>query len=128
MSKKLLSLGLALGGVAIILGAFASHGLTKHLSESEILTFETGVRYQMYQAFFLMLISFIKNLSSKSQTLLLWLNSLGILFFSGSIYGLSTNALTGFDFTKIALITPLGGALLIFSWFYVLSVILKKRK
>ncbi|MDN6281138.1 MAG: DUF423 domain-containing protein [Psychroflexus sp.] len=128
MSKKLLSLGLALGGVAIILGAFASHGLTKHLSESEILTFETGVRYQMYQAFFLMLISFIKNLSSKSQTILLWLNSLGVLFFSGSIYGLSTNALTGFDFTKIALMTPLGGALLIFSWFYVLSLILKKRK
>lgn len=128
MSKKLLGLGLGLGGVAIILGAFASHGLTKHLSESQILTFETGVRYQMYQAFFLMLMSFVKDLNLKNQTLILWLNIIGVLFFSGSIYALSTNALTSFDFTKIALITPLGGSLLIFSWFYVLFIILKKRK
>ncbi|MGO3238203.1 MAG: DUF423 domain-containing protein [Psychroflexus halocasei] len=128
MSKKLLGLGLGLGGVTIILGAFASHGLTKHLTESQILTFETGVRYQMYQAFFLILMSFIKELSSKSKSVVLWLNVFGVLFFSGSIYGLSTNALTGFDFTEIALITPLGGSLLIFSWFYVLFQVIKKRK
>ena len=40
----------------------------------------------------------------------------GIILFSGSIYGLSTNSLTNFDFRKIGFITPIGGALLIASW------------
>jgi uncharacterized membrane protein YgdD (TMEM256/DUF423 family) len=55
-------------------------------------------------------------LSEKTKKTVLILLTVGVLFFSGSIYGLATNALTGFDFTKIALVTPIGGTLLIAGW------------
>lgn len=126
MHKKLLVLGLILGGFSIIFGAFASHGLESKLTADAIQTFETGARYQMYQALFLVGISFLSHLSLKHVSAIFFSSLIGVLFFSGSIYGLSTNSLTSFDFTKIALITPIGGFLLIFTWFFVLYVVLKK--
>jgi uncharacterized membrane protein YgdD (TMEM256/DUF423 family) len=50
---------------------------------------------------------------------------IGILFFSGSIYGLATNELSGFDFKSIGFITPIGGLLLIISWGIMLIKFLK---
>ena len=55
-------------------------------------------------------------LSSSTKKMLCWLIVIGVIFFAGSIYGLATNSLTTFDFTKIALITPLGGTLLLVAW------------
>ncbi len=126
MHKKLLVLGLILGGFSIIFGAFASHGLESKLSPEALLTFETGARYQMYQALFLIGISFLSHLSPKHISAVFFSSLIGVLFFSGSIYGLSTNSLTVFDFTKVALITPIGGSLLIFTWFFVAYLVLKK--
>ncbi|EPR73273.1 putative membrane protein [Winogradskyella psychrotolerans RS-3] len=52
---------------------------------------------------------------------------LGVIFFSGSIYGLATNSLSGFDFKSIALMTPVGGLLLIMSWVIMLIGIIKNK-
>ena len=41
---------------------------------------------------------------------------IGILFFSLSIYLLSTQNIIGVSLTFLGLLTPLGGAMLIFSW------------
>jgi uncharacterized membrane protein YgdD (TMEM256/DUF423 family) len=128
MHKKLLGLGLILGGISIVLGAFASHGLENLISKDAIETFETGVRYQMYQALFLIGISFYKSLVSQQIRLIFWLNLIGIICFSGSIYGLATNELSSFDFKTIALVTPLGGLMLIMVWFYCAYLVYKKSK
>ena len=56
MDKKIISTGAILGMTAIILGAFGAHALKKVLYMEELSTFETGVRYQMYHAFFLLFI------------------------------------------------------------------------
>ncbi len=128
MHKKLLGLGLILGGISIVLGAFASHGLENLISKDAIETFETGVRYQMYQALFLIGVSFYKSLVSQQIRLIFWLNLIGIICFSGSIYGLATNELSSFDFKTIALVTPLGGLMLITVWFYSAYLVYKKNK
>ena len=128
MHKKLLGLGLILGGISIVLGAFASHGLENLISKEAIETFETGVRYQMYQALFLTGVSFYKSLVSQQIRLIFWLNLIGIICFSGSIYGLATNELSSFDFKTIALVTPLGGLMLITVWFYSAYLVYKKNK
>lgn len=115
MNKRLLVTGSVLGFLGVVIGAFAAHGLEKIVGAEEIATFETGVRYQIYHAILLLIIPTF-SLSFKTKKILWALLLLGVLFFSGSIYGLATNVMTSFDFKKIALITPLGGTLLISAW------------
>jgi uncharacterized membrane protein YgdD (TMEM256/DUF423 family) len=116
MDKKIISTGAILGMIAIILGAFGAHALKKVLSMEELSTFETGVRYQMYHALFLILIGMINELSQKAKKIIYTLVVFGVLLFSGSIYVLATNSLTSFDFKTIGFITPIGGLLLILAW------------
>ena len=116
MDKKILSTGAILGMIAIILGAFGAHALKKVLSIEQLSTFETGVRYQMYHALFLLFIGLLKNISLKAKKTIYFLVLFGILLFSGSIYLLATNDLTAFDFKVIGFITPIGGLLLIVAW------------
>lgn len=115
MDKKIKIAGAVFGFLAVVIGAFGAHGLEKVLDAEAIATFETGVKYQMYHALLLLLISTFA-LSEKTKKIVFILLLIGIFFFSGSIYGLATNDLTGFDFKKIALITPIGGTLLIAAW------------
>ena len=42
-----------IGGLGVVLGAFAAHGLKPLLSVSALESFNTGIRYQMYHAFLL---------------------------------------------------------------------------
>ena len=67
MDRKVLSTGAILGMIAIILGAFGAHALKKILSIEQLATFETGVRYQMYHALFLLFIGLIKNMPQKAK-------------------------------------------------------------
>jgi len=125
MNKKLLITGSILGLISIIFGAFGAHGLKVLVSPENILTFEIGVRYQMYHALFLLLVGSTSLVTPKNKNLIFYFTVIGIVFFSGSIYGLATNSLTSFDFTSIAFITPIGGLLLILAWLVLLINFLK---
>ncbi|MHA7844530.1 MAG: DUF423 domain-containing protein [Winogradskyella sp.] len=127
MNKKILITGSVLGILGIILGAFAAHGLEKLVDTDAINTFETGVRYQMYHAFFLLILGGTSFVSLKTKKVVFYLVLIGLLFFSGSIYGLATNTLSGFDFKTIAMITPIGGLLLILAWVFMLIGIIKNE-
>ncbi len=127
MDKKLIATGAIFGMIAIILGAFGAHALKKMLSMEELSTFETGVRYQMYHALFLIFIGIINELSQKTKKIIYNLVVLGILLFSGSIYLLAINSLTSFDFKIIGFITPIGGMLLILAWGVLLFHTLMKK-
>jgi uncharacterized membrane protein YgdD (TMEM256/DUF423 family) len=127
MNKKLLITGAILGVLAIVLGAFAAHGLKALIDDNAMRSFETGVRYQMYHAFLLLILGSTTFVSDKIKRVLLNIVVTGIFFFSGSIYGLATNDLSSFDFTSIAMITPLGGLLLIVAWIVMLIGIMKNK-
>ena len=127
MNKKLLITAAILGILGIVLGAFAAHGLEKLLDVKAIKSFETGVRYQMYHAFLLLILGGTSFISQKTKSYVLILVITGVIFFSFSIYGLATNALTSFDFKTIAFITPIGGLLLILAWAILLINILKTK-
>jgi uncharacterized membrane protein YgdD (TMEM256/DUF423 family) len=116
MNKKLITIGSLFGMIAIILGAFGAHALKKMLPPEQLITFETGVRYQMYHALFLIFISLLTDLSEKSKKAIYYLVVFGVLLFSGSIYLLATNNLTSFDFKVIGFVTPIGGLLFIVAW------------
>ena len=116
MNKTILISGSLLGLTGIVLGAFAAHGLKELISPESVQTFETGVRYQMYHALFLLFIGSTTFVTNRAKKQIFYLVMIGLLFFSGSIYGLATNLLTNFDFKTIAFITPIGGLCLIISW------------
>ena len=118
-----------LGAISIILGAFGAHALKKIIDESALVTFETGVRYQMYHAFFLLFLGSNVMIQEKIKKNILILVTLGVILFSGSIYLLATNTLTSFDFKVIGFITPIGGLLLIVAWILLFtSIFMSKSK
>lgn len=128
MNRNIVASGAILGIIAIILGAFAAHGLERSLSVDAIATFETGVQYQMYNALFLLLSGTLTGVFEKVRKWSYLLTLIGTIFFSGSIYLLATNSLSAFDFTVIGLVTPLGGTLMIAGWTVLLVGVLKLKK
>ena len=116
MDRKIFLLACATGGLGVVLGAFAAHGLKPLLSVSAFESFNTGIRYQMYHAFLLFFIGITTQIKLNQKSILFKLISIGVLLFSGSIYLLSTNDLTPFNFKVIGFITPIGGLFLIASW------------
>ncbi len=125
MNKTILLAGILLGILGIVIGAFAAHGLKDLIPAESIQTFETGVKYQMYHALFLLSVALMPMISKKLKATIFYLVLVGVLFFSGSIYGLATNNLSGFDFKSIGFITPIGGLLLILAWALLFIGILK---
>ena len=128
MNRNLLIAGSFFGMIGIIIGAFAAHGLKPLLTSENMLTFETGVKYQMYSALFLLVLGGLTVVSEKVKKICFYLTVVGILFFSGSIFLLATNSLSSFDFRVIALITPVGGTLLISAWIVLLISVIKLKK
>ena len=127
MDKKILLTAAILGITAIILGAFGAHALKKILTETQLQSFEIGVRYQMYHAFFLLFLGIFTFLTEKERLVIFWLTLTGILFFSGSIYLLATNGITNLKTKWLGPITPIGGVLLISAWGYLFYSILCKK-
>jgi uncharacterized membrane protein YgdD (TMEM256/DUF423 family) len=128
MNKKLITTGALFGMIAIILGAFGAHALKKVMPAEQLVTFETGVRYQMYHALFLIFISMISEISEKAKKTIYYLVLSGVILFSGSIYLLATNSITSFDFKVIGFVTPIGGLLLILAWAVLFFSFIKKRE
>jgi len=105
-----------LGGLAVILGAFGAHALKKILSEDQLKSFETGVKYQMYHTIVLLIIGFNFNLETASEKYMVYSFMAGILLFSFSIYGLAISSAKNKKLRFLGPITPLGGLFLIIGW------------
>ncbi len=116
MNKTIFLTGAIFGALAVVIGAFGAHGLENLIDSDAIQTFETGVKYQMYHAIFLLVLGSVTQLPEKSKKLIYYFIVVGIFLFSFSIYFLATNSLTAFDFKTIGFITPIGGLFLIIGW------------
>ena len=110
--KKNLTITAFLGAITILLGAFGAHTLQETLGVSELKSFETGVRYQMYHILALLFVNSYSKFSSRSKRIISYLFFIGILFFSGSIYAITF----GLSVNYIWFITPLGGVFFIIGW------------
>mgnify|MGYP006425872023 CR=1 FL=1 len=116
MNRIIILTAAALGFTGVILGAFGAHALENSLTADQLSSYDTGIRYHLIHAVLLLFLGLEYRLSEKRKKAIWFLLLIGIILFSGSIYGLSTNDLSAFDFKQIALVTPLGGSLLIVSW------------
>ncbi len=127
MKTITLVFGAAYGMLSVILGAFGAHALKKILSVERLESFETGVRYQMYAAFFLLIVGYILKYDTSSQKWISILMIAGTLLFSFSIYGLSMQDYFGMNLKFLGPITPLGGLLMIVSWLMLIFYFAKNR-
>ena len=98
--------------LSIMIGAFAAHRLKDILSPEAISLIETAHRYQIIHSIALFLTGFaamradLRHFQAAGVAFLM-----GIIFFSGSLYGLG---ITGLPW--LGAITPVGGIGLIGGW------------
>lgn len=99
------------GAGAVMLGAYAAHGLAAWANEATIATVNTAVRYQMWHTLALMAVLIWQRLEPQTRlwpVMALW--ALGMIAFSGSLYAMALGE------WRVGLVTPLGGLLLIAGW------------
>ena len=127
MKTLTLVIGAVYGVFSVILGAFGAHAFKKILPAEKLESFETGVRYQMYAAFFLLIAGWILKFDTKSENWISWLMILGTLLFSVSIYFLSFQEYWGINLKFLGPITPIGGLLMILSWVMLIFYFVKMK-
>jgi uncharacterized membrane protein YgdD (TMEM256/DUF423 family) len=122
IQKSIIAIGAFSMAMAVILGALGAHALEALISPEQLDSFTTGVRYQVWHSLALIILGFSGKqlVSKKSFKVLTTLFMGGIVFFSMSIYLLSTRDLLGIESWKSFLgpITPIGGLLLISGWLF----------
>ncbi len=101
--------------LAVVFGAFGAHALREQLSAAQMVgPYEKAVFYHFIHALGMLIVSIIPRtgaLAESSAGLVNWLLLAGIVFFSGSLYGM---ALTGMR--VLGAITPIGGLSFIAAW------------
>lgn len=97
--------------LAVLIGAFAAHGLKSILSAESLAVMQTGVLYQFIHSLALLLVAVLaQSMPSRALLYASWFFIAGMVLFSGSLYVLVLTPFTP------GLITPIGGSLLVLGW------------
>lgn len=128
MYRTAIITGALFAALAVILGAFGAHALKAVLTEPQLITFETGVRYQFYHSFALLIAGVIYGFKPTSQVKLSSVFFIiGILLFSGSLYGMTALQMSGqAGLGGLGILTPIGGLFFILGWLMLLIGVAKK--
>jgi len=114
--------GSIFGFLGVALGAFATHGLKAYIDANLLVTFETGVRYQMYHSFALLVVALAyTKWPGKGLIISGWMFIAGIFLFSGSLYVLSLSGVR-----SLGMITPFGGLAFLTGWLSMIWSVWKK--
>ncbi len=97
---------------AVALGAFGSHMLRSKLSEHYFDVFQTGIFYHFIHALALFVVAWLATQGVDPKINMAgWCFTVGIVFFSGSLYLLATTQMKIFG-----PITPIGGLSFLAGW------------
>ena len=122
-AKKSLILSTLILALAVFIGAFGAHGLKNIVTADKLVTFETGVRYQFYHGFALLMVAL-----TQQQLPMIKLQGsfycflIGILLFSFNCYFYVLS-----DLKVFAMIIPVGGLLFMMGWLIFFWIALKLR-
>ena len=123
----MLKTGILLGSffslMTIVLGAFGAHALKEQLSEYGQSIYDKAVLYQMFHSLSIFIVAILNQyLDSVNLALVVWLFSIGIILFSGSLYLLAITQIKW-----LGAITPIGGVLFIIGWGFLFFKILSSN-
>ena len=112
MARLWLLLSACAGFTGVALGAFAAHGLKSQLTSAHLAVFQTGAHYQLIHALALFGVGLLALLRPAPLVNCAGaLFALGILLFSGSLYGLTLSGVSA-----LGVITPFGGLAFLAGW------------
>jgi uncharacterized membrane protein YgdD (TMEM256/DUF423 family) len=127
MNKNIIITAAVFGMLAVIAGAFGAHGLSPHLDQKQLNIWHTAVEYQFYHTFALLFLSTFAHSKNKLITASYYFFTVGIIFFSGSLYIVACEDYLKLDLPKaIFIITPVGGLCFILGWLMLLLGAFKK--
>ena len=131
MNKNFLTIAALLGALSVALGAFAAHKLRDIAGPDTVAIFETGVRYQFYHVFALLIVALLSERISNKW--MIWAGNcfiMGIILFCGSLYALTALRIAeSTHLTLAGIATPIGGVFFIVGWIFLwLAVITPGRK
>ena len=110
--KSYIAIGAILSAIGILFGAFGSHSLKSKLNPEQLMVFDIATRYLMYHAMGIFGIGILAySVPESTVKTPVTIMFIGILLFSGSLYFISLKG-----FTKLGIITPIGGTAFIVSW------------
>lgn len=134
MQKRFVVFGGFSAAMAVSLGAMGAHFLKSKLetgliTETNLQTFETAVKYQIYHSIsILILVLLADRFKDRIFQKAGYCFMLGIVFFSGSLYLLSTSNLLGLSSVRwLGPVTPIGGLFFITGWILLGVAGFKKR-
>ena len=110
MRRYLVIAGL-LGATGVAAGAFGAHALQASVSPERVDIWETAAQYHLIHAAVILALALHSRADESRWRLPMMGFTLGVVLFSFSLYAL---VLT--DITRLAMITPFGGLLLMLSW------------
>ena len=123
MYRKILLWGIGFATIAVLLGAFGAHALKAILTPEKLLSYETGVRYQLIHALALIGLSIYGQQNQSNHFLnkgIEWAAHffiVGCFLFCGSIYGLALLSVIHPSWSFIlGPITPMGGLAFMLGW------------
>ena len=125
-TDKFIKFAIFFAVTAVALGTLGAHALKDVLTESQLHSFETGVRYQLFHALTLLVLALNAEKFNQHLKKSLTLMTGGICCFSFSIYLLSIQETVEISLSFLGPITPIGGLLLISAWL-VLFFSIKKQ-
>lgn len=117
-----LALGAVSGAISVMLGAFGAHALKAKLSADALSAFQTAVQYQMVHSLALIAVGLwlARHPEDMLSRYAAFAFCFGILFFSGSLYGLTLGGPRW-----LGPVTPIGGTLFIVGWFLFAAAAIK---
>jgi len=128
MNKRLIIIASVFGILAVILGAFGAHALKSQLDPAGLEVWKTAVSYHFYHTLALLFVSILPASNSKVVNMAAWFFSLGILFFSGSLYLISTKEILNIkQLSVLGPLTPIGGLFFILGWFSLITIAVKSK-
>lgn len=103
----------AFGFLAVAAGAFAAHGLEKHVEPRMLDVFKTGAEYNMYHALAMAACAAFAAIGFGGAWMrrAAWAFAIGIVLFSGSLYALAPSGVK-----ILGAITPFGGVAFMVGW------------
>ena len=119
------ALGALLAMISVIAGAFGAHLLENKLPDGKLDVYNIAVRYQMYHALAILIVSIIEI---RRFLLILSFFVLGIFLFSGGLYAYSLSYLFhDYGYEYFGILAPFGGLSFVLGWL-VLSFNLINKK
>ncbi len=115
--------------LSVLLGAFGAHTLSKMISPYKLDVFNKASSYLMSHSLAVVLLLLLKNTTNlRIELWTIYSMFFGVLIFSTSLYLVSISELSKLETLKyFGAVAPIGGTLMIVSWFANFVTILKSK-